>query len=143
MFPLAAGCTATYLTHWLDTVKVKMQTLPEVYAKAGPIHCVRDTIRYEGFRGLYQGAVPAVMGQTARTAVVFFSYELCEETVCKLSGQTHLYNLHLWQHACAGAMTGVVASFVLCPLELIKCRMQALQQVSRHVKARRKKQFKA
>ena len=30
-------------------------------------------------------------------------------------------------HASAGAMAGIASSFVLCPLELVKCRLQALQ----------------
>lgn len=134
----SGGCTATYITHWLDTVKVKMQTLPEVYSRAGPICCLKDTITDEGLRGLYKGAVPAVMGQTAKTAIVFMSYGLCEELVCSLSGHSQLHELTLVHHASAGAMTGIVASFVLCPLELVKCRLQALQQVSRHVHTAKK-----
>ena len=38
---------------------------------------------------------------------------------------------NLFSIACCftGAMTGIAASFVLCPLELVKCRLQARQQM--------------
>lgn len=36
----------------------------------------------------------------------------------------------IWHHAGSGAMTGVMASFVLCPMELVKCRLQALRTLS-------------
>merc|ERR1712038_1926222 len=50
--------------------------------------------------------------------------------VKKMTDKSDTKELSVCQHASAGAMTGVVASFVLCPMELIKCRMQALQQLS-------------
>ena len=123
------GGTATYTTHWLDTIKVKMQTFPSAYRTG--LSCLRHTLKEEGVRGLYQGATPAVLGQTVKTAVVFCSYGLCEEIVCNFAGQDSTDDLHVWQHASAGAMTAIMASFFLCPLELIKCRLQALQHLSK------------
>lgn len=64
--------------------------------------------------------------QMLRAAVVFMSYGFCEEAVRRARGKAALRDLTVWDHASAGAMTGVVASFVLCPVEVIKCRLQAL-----------------
>lgn len=122
------GGTATYSTHWLDTIKVKMQTFPNVYNSG--TFCLRDTIRHEGVKGLYLGATPALIGQMAKTAVVFLSYGVCEETIARLSGYQTVEELQTWHHASAGAMAGILSSFVLCPLELLKCRLQALQQTA-------------
>ena len=122
------GGVATYATHWLDTIKVRMQTCPHLYANG--LYCLRHTLRQEGVRGLYLGAAPAVLGQTCKTAVVFMCYGLCEELVRRLTDHDKVEELSAWQHAGAGAMTGITASFVLCPLELLKCRLQALQQVT-------------
>ncbi len=131
------GCSATYSTHWLDTIKVKMQTLPEVYKGKGAIFCLRDTLKNEGLTGLYKGAVPAVVGQTLKTSIVFMSYGLCEELVRKITSCPGKEYMTIWHHAASGAMTGIVASFVLCPLELVKVRLQALQKVTTtHVQAK-------
>ena len=46
------GSTATYSTHWLDTLKVKMQTFPTHYAST--TRCLTHTLHNEGVRGLYQ-----------------------------------------------------------------------------------------
>lgn len=54
------------------------------------------------------------------------SYGFCEEAVRQMRAKASLSELNVWDHASAGAMTGVVASFVLCPMEVVKCRLQAL-----------------
>ena len=81
---IEGGGTATYVTHWLDTVKVKMQTFPDVHKSS--ISCFKNIFRDEGLRGLYQGASPAVIGHMSKTAIVFMSYGLCEELVRKVTG---------------------------------------------------------
>lgn len=123
------GGAATFATHWLDTIKVKMQSFPTLYRTTGS--CFVDTYRHEGLHGLYQGAVPALFGHAGKAAIVFMSYGICEELVMKVTGRQNS-DLKVRHHATAGAMTGVVASFFLCPLELIKCRMQALEQLTSH-----------
>ena len=65
----SGGGTATYTTHWLDTVKVKMQTFPTEYR--GGYHCLRDTVKGEGLRGLFSGAAPAVTGQVQEYNTIF------------------------------------------------------------------------
>ena len=57
---------------------------------------------------------------------MFMSYGVCEEMVRKMRSKKSLMDLTVWDHASAGAMTGAVASFVLCPMEVVKCRLQAL-----------------
>ena len=117
------GGTATYSTHWLDTIKVKMQASPTAYPNG--MCCLKDTLKVEGVKGLYQGATPALVGHTCKAAIVFTCYGLCEEAVKNLMHDS--YNeLTVAQHATAGAMTGILASFILCPIELVKCRLQAV-----------------
>eukprot|EP00914_Ancora_sagittata_P015835 GHVO01031448.1.p1 GENE.GHVO01031448.1~~GHVO01031448.1.p1 ORF type:complete len:420 (-),score=11.47 GHVO01031448.1:278-1468(-) len=126
------GASATYSTHWLDTIKVRMQSFPTTYTSCS--QCFKTTLQQGGLGALYQGAVPAVTGHAIKASAVFMSYGLCQEFIWKLSMSTGFANeaaserheLAVWQLASAGAMTGVLASFVLCPIELVKCRMQAL-----------------
>ena len=111
-----------------------MQTFPTLYPTCS--HCVRATLQQGGICALYEGAVPAVTGHAIKASAVFMSYGLCQEAVWRLStaaggtvapsGEHGHHELKVWQLASAGAMTGVMASFVLCPIELVKCRMQAL-----------------
>lgn len=130
------GASATYSTHWLDTIKVRMQSFPTHYITF--TQCLRSTIQQGGLGALYQGAVPAVTGHAIKASAVFMSYGLCQELVWRLSVAAGAspavpseesdgrHELAVWQLASAGAMTGILASFVLCPVELVKCRMQAL-----------------
>jgi len=129
----AGGATATYSTHWLDTVKVKMQAQPHLYSGALP--CLQQTLKTEGLRGLYKGASPAIVGNMTKASVVFMSYGFCEEMVRKTCGTEAGGHLSLCQHASAGALTGVTATLLLCPLEVIKCRLQALTGATPNVKS--------
>ena len=60
-----------------------MQTFPQLYTSGS--HTLRTTLMSEGVIGLYPGAVPAVLGQAAKSAVVFTSYSFCEDVVCVLA----------------------------------------------------------
>ncbi len=105
-----------------------MQASPQMYGSMSSCFC--NTVREEGVRGLYQGATPAVLGNAGRAAIVFMSYGICEEIVRQMVGHRDTKDMTVTQHASAGAMTGVVASLFLCPLEVVKCRSQALQSIT-------------
>ena len=46
-----------------------MQTFPTEYR--GGYHCLRDTVKGEGLRGLFSGAAPAVTGQVQEYNTIF------------------------------------------------------------------------
>lgn len=55
----------------LDTIKVKLQTFPDVYKK-GMVDCFVKTFQRDGVaRGLYAGAVPAAVANVAENSVLF------------------------------------------------------------------------
>ena len=70
---------ATYSTHWLDTVKVRMQTFPGTYSSG--ISCIKSLYGEAGLAGLYQGAGPAVTGHACKAAFVFMSYGVSSEII--------------------------------------------------------------
>lgn len=43
--------------HPFDTIKVRLQTSEKSQFR-GPLHCLAQTLRNEGIRGLYKGATP-------------------------------------------------------------------------------------
>ena len=60
----------------MDTVKVKMQTFPEIHHTM--VRCFSDTFRREGIRGLYAGTVPALVANVAENSVLFAAYGMCQ-----------------------------------------------------------------
>jgi len=56
-----SGVAKVSVGHPFDTVKVRLQTASRLHF-AGPLDCVQQTLRHEGFRGLYKGATPPLLG---------------------------------------------------------------------------------
>ncbi|KAL2094451.1 hypothetical protein ACEWY4_009170 [Coilia grayii] len=125
----AVGGTACVLSGQpLDTAKVKMQTFPTLYR--GFLHCFTSTYRQVGFRGLYQGTTPALVANIAENSVLFMSYGFCQEVVRMLAGTTGGEPLSDVQKAYAGSVASIFSSLVLCPTELVKCRLQAMHEMA-------------
>jgi len=66
---LSAGGTASvYVGQPLDTVKVKMQTFPDLYKNGW--QCFMTTLRQEGLvHGLYAGTVPSLAAQVGQLLI--------------------------------------------------------------------------
>lgn len=124
----AAGGTACVLSGQpFDTAKVKMQTFPSMYR--GFVHCFLSTCRQVGVRGLYKGTTPALIANISENAVLFLSYGLCQDAVRFLSGAEKNVHLSDIQKASAGSLASIFSSLVLCPTELVKCRLQAMHEM--------------
>ncbi|KAG9351711.1 hypothetical protein JZ751_022962 [Albula glossodonta] len=121
------GIACVFSGQPLDTAKVKMQTFPSLYR--GFVHCFLSTYREEGLRGLYQGTTPALMANIAENSVLFMSYGFCQEMVRIMSGSPSSAPLSDMQKACAGSVASIFSSLVLCPTELVKCRLQAMHEM--------------
>ena len=108
-----------------DTVKVRLQSQPDNSALRykGPLDCFRQTIAHEGFVGLYRGISSPIVGAMAENACLFFTYNYAQSFI-----KTELYptapSLPLSGLLIAGAISGAFTSFVLTPVELIKCKLQ-------------------
>ncbi|XP_023210240.1 mitochondrial ornithine transporter 1-like isoform X2 [Centruroides sculpturatus] len=125
----AAGGTANVLVGQpLDTVKVKMQTFPHIYSNS--VLCFRQTFVKEGVRGLYAGTVPALAANIAENSVLFCAYGVCQKGV-QYGVQKHkIEDLNPIENATAGALAAFFSSLSLCPTELIKCKLQAMREMS-------------
>lgn len=118
-----------YVGQPLDTIKVKMQTFPKLYANM--FDCMKQTVVKEGFiRGLYAGTIPAVVANVAENSVLFAGYGLCQKVVANLSGLQKVEDLSAMSNATAGCMAAFFSSFTLCPTELIKCKLQAAREMT-------------
>ena len=108
----------------LDTIKVKMQTHPSLYRSA--YSCFKKTLTADGiWNGLYAGTGPAVAANVAENSVLFCCYGFCQELVRSLRNRQQTGTS---DKALAGLAAGFLTSFVICPTELVKCKLQAARE---------------
>uniref|UniRef100_A0A0X3PU88 Mitochondrial ornithine transporter 1 n=1 Tax=Schistocephalus solidus TaxID=70667 RepID=A0A0X3PU88_SCHSO len=124
------GIASVCVSQPLDTVKVKMQAFPEHYKNSWL--CLKQTWFKDGLsRGLYAGTVPALMANIAENAVVFCALPFCQRMVSWAMKTGGTENLSTPHHALSGSLAGVFTAIVLCPTELVKCKMQAVHDVEK------------
>uniref|UniRef100_A0A8C5LS46 Mitochondrial ornithine transporter 1 n=1 Tax=Leptobrachium leishanense TaxID=445787 RepID=A0A8C5LS46_9ANUR len=124
----AAGGTACVLSGLpFDTVKVKMQAFPRMYK--GLTDCAVKTYTQSGLRGFYKATSPALFANIAGNSVLFTSYGFCQRVVRTIAGLDNNTKLSDLQKAAAGSLASVFSTLVLCPTELVKCRLQAMHEL--------------
>ncbi|KAL9709761.1 mitochondrial ornithine carrier protein [Leucoagaricus gongylophorus] len=118
--------------HPFDLTKVRLQAqvLDSTARFNGPLDCLYKTWKHEGFRGLYRGLPAPVMGAMAENASLFLSYHELQNTIKNLTGKPTEYQLSVGQLMIAAAGAGAITSFILTPIELVKCKMQVQQLVA-------------
>ncbi|ORZ30836.1 mitochondrial carrier domain-containing protein [Catenaria anguillulae PL171] len=123
-----AGVCGKIVEFPADTVKVKLQSQPiDGSAKLynGPVDCFRQTVAREGFRGLYRGLSSPLVGAVLENATLFVSYNHIQKMIrASRVDSTEDGELTLPELFTAGALAGTVASFLLTPIELVKCKLQ-------------------
>ena len=122
------GIACVYTGQPLDTVKVKMQTYSHLYRNS--MSCGVSILKNEGLRGFYAGSTPAVAANIAENSVLFLAYGQCQNVVSYIVGREKK-DLNSFHSACAGALASVFSSIVLCPPEVLKCRLQTARETSR------------
>ncbi|KAL8214664.1 hypothetical protein R6Q57_004113 [Mikania cordata] len=121
---LASGVSMVIVGHPFDTVKVKLQkhnTEANGLKYRGGFHCTTRILRTEGVRGLYRGATPSFVGMAVESSLVFGIYS---QTKQALQGGDYSRKPEPHIIIPSAAFAGSIISFVLCPSELVKCRMQ-------------------
>ena len=113
--------------HPLDTIKVRMQTSPAVFNTLS--QSIRLTFRKEGMYGFYRGLTPAVPGVWLYNSALFAAYGQFEVALKKNKGMHVNDTLKIAEVGTAGMAAGFVAGFVVAPIELLRCRLQASQQL--------------
>ncbi|KAM5179524.1 mitochondrial ornithine transporter 1-like [Mantella aurantiaca] len=121
------GTTCVLVGQPLDTAKVKMQTFPTLYR--GLIDCGVKIYRQVGLRGFYKGTSPALLANIAENSVLFMSYGFCQRMVRSIAGLDKNAALSDLQNAAAGSFASFFSALVLCPTELVKCRLQAMHEL--------------
>eukprot|EP00884_Botryococcus_braunii_P022325 jgi/Botrbrau1/8777/Bobra.0330s0010.2 len=121
-----AGGAQLLCGHPFDTVKLKLQTQPkplpgELPRYAGAIDAARKTLVEQGLFGLYRGMAAPLATVAAFNALLFSVRGFMESTLAHPDGSP----LTVGDQAIAGLGAGFAVSFLACPTELAKCRLQA------------------
>jgi len=121
-----AGVVGKCIEYPFDTVKVRLQSQPDhlPLRYKGPLDCFRQSIRADGFLGLYRGISAPLIGAALETSSLFFWERIGREAIYA-SGFSHPEdNLPLPALWFTGAFSGAFTSFILTPIELVKCKIQ-------------------
>ncbi|KAI5824583.1 mitochondrial carrier [Schizophyllum commune Tattone D] len=134
-----AGMVSELFEYPFDLAKTRLQAqllspTAELMPFTGPMDCLKQTYVEEGVRGLYRGLTVPLVGAMAETSALFLSYTYIQHTMRQMSSN---YNspLSIAELSAAAAGSGFAASFIITPLELVKCRMQ-VQLMNSHTKLR-------
>ncbi|KAG2687639.1 hypothetical protein I3843_09G062100 [Carya illinoinensis] len=121
---LIAGVATVIIGHPFDTVKVKLQkhnTEAHGITYRSGLHCTARILKTEGIKGLYRGATSSFVGVAFESSLLFGIYS---QTKQSLQGGVQDGGPQLQVIIPSAAYSGALISFVLCPSELLKCRMQ-------------------
>ncbi|SCU93440.1 LAMI_0E14378g1_1 [Lachancea mirantina] len=114
-----AGALGKVVEYPFDTVKVRLQTQP-THMFPNAWSCIKYTYANEGlWRGFYQGLGSPVSGAALENAVLFVAFNRASHVL-----EHHTSLSQVSKSVWAGAFAGACASFVLTPVELVKCRLQ-------------------
>lgn len=131
LLPQVAGIVGKYIEYPFDTVKVRLQSQPDhlPLRYKGPLDCFRQSIRADGLVGLYRGISAPLVGAALENSSLFFFERIGRETLFKTGFCARDRSMPLPALWFTGAFSGVFTSFVLTPVELVKCRIQVPAEV--------------
>ncbi|KAK7685802.1 hypothetical protein QCA50_011148 [Cerrena zonata] len=118
-----AGSVALAVGFPFDTVKVRFQNPSVAHKYRSTVHALTTIAREEGPRALFRGIASPLATAAPLNGLVFSSYRLFMHSQLD-SDET---DPSLRQVALAGAGSGIVASLITTPVELIKIHQQSQQ----------------
>lgn len=124
-----AGCTAGVSTvlalQPLDVIKTRLQVQDGaggiIPAYKGTIDALQHIVKEEGWRALYSGLTPALIGSGMAWGIYFFTYNHAKERYQKTSPQKKLSPAY---HLLSAAEAGAVVCFATNPVWVVKTRLQ-------------------
>ncbi|WOL01493.1 mitochondrial adenine nucleotide transporter ADNT1-like isoform X1 [Canna indica] len=123
-----AGIIAMSATYPMDMVRgrITVQTEKSPYQYRGMFHALGTVYREEGFRALYKGWLPSVIGVIPYVGLNFAVYESLKDWLMKTNpyGLVQDNELSVVTRLACGAAAGTVGQTVAYPLDVIRRRMQ-------------------
>lgn len=123
-----AGIIAMSATYPMDMVRgrITVQTEKSPYQYRGMFHALGTVYREEGFRALYRGWLPSVIGVVPYVGLNFAVYESLKDWLLQTNplGLAKDNELHVVTRLGCGAIAGTIGQTVAYPLDVIRRRMQ-------------------
>ncbi|XP_008544650.1 mitochondrial folate transporter/carrier [Microplitis demolitor] len=121
---ISGGVLSTLMLHPLDLVKIRFAANDGLSSTApnytGLRNAISEIVKSEGFRGLYRGVSPNVLGSGASWGIYFFIYNIIKKSIQNGDSESPLGpSLHLL----AAAETGVLTLLMTNPVWVIKTRL--------------------
>src|SRR5262249_2238473 len=119
-----AGMLARLPCHPLDTAKAKMQAnIAAPGAHPSLVSVLRETIRAQGFRGLYAGFWVTFVGSAPAACTYFTSYEFLKPFLGKVNSK--IFELDsMTNHFSAGLLAEAISCVLWVPIDVVKERLQ-------------------
>ena len=95
-----------------------MQARPDAFS--GLFQCLRKTLAEESITALWKGSTAALSGAVFENMVAFSVNQQLKRFFPDEAGSVAPW----WQPTAFGGATGVFTSVVLCPSDVIKCKVQ-------------------
>eukprot|EP00055_Hartaetosiga_balthica_P009620 m.38739 g.38739 ORF g.38739 m.38739 type:complete len:301 (-) comp6816_c0_seq3:1427-2329(-) len=122
---IGGGVSGLLVGQPFDVIKVRQQTSP--IAKS-LVRTASEIVKKEGYRSLFLGIGPPLLGVAGLNSVLFGSYGMAASL---LTGESDgRSKLTPFQVFVAGTFAGINCCLVTTPTELVKCRTQAVLDVS-------------
>ncbi|EXJ88428.1 hypothetical protein A1O1_05358 [Capronia coronata CBS 617.96] len=126
-----AGAFGAFMVYPIDLVKTRMQNqrsvLPGERLYENSIDCARKVIRNEGFRGLYSGVLPQLVGVAPEKAIKLTVNDLIRGRFT--DKQTNA--IPLPAEILAGGSAGACQVVFTNPLEIVKIRLQVQGELAK------------
>lgn len=115
-----AGVTSVAFTYPLDLCRARLAvTAKNVYTNI--IDVFLTMIREEGFKSIYRGFTPTMLGSIPYSGASFFTYD----TLKKRHAETHFgRDPNPFERMSFGALAGLVGQSASYPLDIVRRRMQ-------------------
>ncbi|XP_077464075.1 mitochondrial coenzyme A transporter SLC25A42-like [Stigmatopora argus] len=115
-----AGTTAAMLTYPLDMVRARMAvTAKEMYCNI--MHVFVRISQEEGFKTLYRGFTPTILGVIPYAGITFFTYETLKKLHTEKTKRAQPYTV---ERLAFGACAGLIGQSASYPLDVVRRRMQ-------------------
>ncbi|KAL8763547.1 MAG: hypothetical protein Q9184_000673 [Pyrenodesmia sp. 2 TL-2023] len=127
-----AGAFGAFAVYPIDLVKTRMQNqrskrVGEVLYK-NSIDCARKVVKNEGFKGLYSGVLPQLVGVAPEKAIKLTVNDLIRGHFTEKNS-----NKIWWPHEIlAGGSAGACQVVFTNPLEIVKIRLQVQGEMAKH-----------
>ncbi|KAF0719118.1 Aste57867_1273 [Aphanomyces stellatus] len=118
---ISCGSTHTLMTP-LDVVKCNMQVSPTKYT--GLSQGLKLVMAEEGSVGLFKGWAPTALGYSAQGMCKFGLYEVFKDVYSNLAGEHNAFEYRGMIYLAGAASAEFVADMALCPMEMIKVKVQ-------------------